>query len=108
MIDVYVRKRIHCQKKQIGVSGELDNESDSNLSSHSDSDDVEGGETDEDNAEIYSRKECGSSSSREKRMSVEYLENDVDLFQSVDDWDGTIPHICFFIIIFSYLHVVFP
>lgn len=31
----------------------------------------------------------GSTAMEGKKMSVEYLENEVDVFQSVDDWDGT-------------------
>jgi hypothetical protein len=38
--------------------------------------------------EVYSVKENGSIASKGKEMSVEYLENDVDIFQGVDDWDG--------------------
>ena len=41
-----------------------------------------------DDDEVYSVKENGSIASKGKEMSVEYLENDVDIFQGVDDWDG--------------------
>lgn len=41
-----------------------------------------------DDDEVYSMKENGSIGSKGKEMSVEYLENDVDIFQGVDDWDG--------------------
>jgi len=42
-----------------------------------------------DDDEVYSVKENGPIASKGKEMSVEYLENDVDIFQGVDDWDGT-------------------
>ncbi|KAJ6397506.1 hypothetical protein OIU77_018507 [Salix suchowensis] len=42
---------------------------------------------DVDDDELNLTKENGSTASREKEMSIEYLENDVDVFHTVDDWD---------------------
>lgn len=46
-------------------------------------------EVDEDNGEVNSSKRC-STSSKERGLTVEFLEDETDAFQGVDDWDGTI------------------
>lgn len=77
------------EKKQMIISQELDDASDNSTSSADEKSpsDVEndgngyfGENDDEANSSPYA--------SKQRKMSVEYLENDVDLFQCVDDWDG--------------------
>lgn len=51
-------------------------------------DNIEDSYSGSDDEEVYAVKENGSIASKGKEMSVEYLENDVDIFQGVDDWDG--------------------
>lgn len=84
MIDVYVRKRKTGEKKQTIISEELDDKS-----YGSDSYEIEDSYTGGDVDEVDSTEENCLTASKGKEMSVEYLENDVDVFQSVDDWDGT-------------------
>ena len=84
LIDIYVRKRKTGEKKQTIVSEELDD-----TSYGSDSYEIEDSYTGGDVDEVDSTEENGLTASKGKEMSVEYLENDVDVFQSVDDWDGT-------------------
>ncbi|GMI65368.1 RECQ helicase SIM [Hibiscus trionum] len=81
LIDVYARKKKIDEMKQPPVSHEFHCQSDSDNSSASDFNDIE--ESDDEN----SGKENGPNSSGERQMSVEYLENDVDIFQRVEDWD---------------------
>ncbi|RVW31612.1 ATP-dependent DNA helicase Q-like SIM [Vitis vinifera] len=87
-----------CEKKQKIFSQELDDASDDSTSSAdrslSEADrmspsDVENngdGYFGENDDEANSSQENGSAASKQRQMSVEYLENEVDLFQSVDDW----------------------
>lgn len=89
LIDFYVRKGTASEKKKTVIFPDLDDQSDSSSTcSTSGADrtspiyDLEDGDIDANNDKI--------TSTREKEMSVEYLENDVDIFRSVDDWDGTI------------------
>lgn len=98
LIDIYVRKRKSGDKKQTVISQELDDESDGSDSdsiseadriSPTDLNNIEDSYSGRDDDEVYSVKENGSIASKGKEMSVEYLENDVDIFQGVDDWDGT-------------------
>ncbi|XP_044475735.1 ATP-dependent DNA helicase Q-like SIM [Mangifera indica] len=86
LIDFYVRKGKASEKKKTVIFPDLDDQSDSSSTcSTSGADrtspiyDLEDGDIDANNDKI--------TSTREKEMSVEYLENDVDIFQSVDDWD---------------------
>ncbi|KAK8589271.1 hypothetical protein V6N12_023673 [Hibiscus sabdariffa] len=81
LIDVYARNKKIDEMKQPSVSCEFHCQSDSDNSYASDFNDIE--ESDDEN----SGKENGPNSSRERQMSVEYLENDVDIFQHVEDWD---------------------
>ena len=93
LIDKYVRKRKTGDKKQTIISEEFDDTScgsdNCSISEANDLNDIEDSYTDGDVDEVNSTKENGSIASKGKKMSVEYLENDVDVFQSVDDWDGT-------------------
>ncbi|KAJ0080534.1 hypothetical protein Patl1_22544 [Pistacia atlantica] len=86
LIDIYVRKGKTGEMKKTIILAELDDQSDSSSSCSTSGADrispinsLEDGDIDADNDEI--------TSTREKEMSVEYLENDVDIFQSVDNWD---------------------
>ncbi|GLT72437.1 hypothetical protein SLA2020_443720 [Shorea laevis] len=96
LIDIYVRKRKSGDKIQTVISQELDDASDgsdndsiseADRSSPSDLNHIEDSYSGRDDDEVYSMKENGSIGSKGKEMSVEYLENDVDIFQGVDDWD---------------------
>ncbi|XP_059438054.1 ATP-dependent DNA helicase Q-like SIM [Corylus avellana] len=96
LIDIYVRKRKSAGKKQTVISQELDDASDgsengsiseADRSSPNDLDNIEDSYSGSDDEEVYAVKENGSIASKGKEMSVEYLENDVDIFQGVDDWD---------------------
>ena len=100
-MDVYTKSKVGKKKQKI-FSQELDDASDDSTSSAdrslSEADrmspsDVENngdGYFGENDDEANSSQENGSAASKQRQMSVEYLENEVDLFQSVDDWDGTI------------------
>lgn len=84
------------EKKQMVMSQELNNVMDSANGSISDEDNIsqddldnfEDGYSDKD--EVDSSQENGSSASKGRELSVEYLENDIDIFQSVNDWDGIV------------------
>lgn len=85
------------EKKQHIFSQELGNASDTSVNtsiseqddiSETDLSDIEDGYYDRDD-EVNSTKKNGSRATKGKEMSVEYLENEVDIYQSVDDWDGT-------------------
>ncbi|XVE63048.1 hypothetical protein DITRI_Ditri06bG0168500 [Diplodiscus trichospermus] len=86
LIDIYARKKKIVESNRTLISQEFNGQSDSDHSSASDFNDVEDSDTDKHDDE-NSTKENGSISSREKQMSVEYLENEIDVFQSVEDWD---------------------
>ncbi|KAJ9681906.1 hypothetical protein PVL29_018003 [Vitis rotundifolia] len=98
LIDVYTKSKVG-EKKQKIFSQDLDDASDDSTSSAdrslSEADrmspsDVENngdGYSGENDDEANSSQENGSAASKQRQMSVEYLENEVDLFQSVDDWD---------------------
>lgn len=79
------------EKKQMNLLQEYHGASDSILEadavSENDLTDVEDGYSDRED-EIFLTKQNCSRISKGKEMSVEYLENEVDVFQSVDDWDG--------------------
>lgn len=99
LIDIYVRKRKTDEKNQIIYALELNDASDTSVSTsisevdkntENDLNDIEDGYSDKDDEEVNSNKKNGSQASKGKEMSVDYLENEVDVFQSVDDWDGTI------------------
>ncbi|XP_021283335.1 ATP-dependent DNA helicase Q-like SIM [Herrania umbratica] len=82
LIDLYARKKMIGEKKQALIS----QESDSDQSSASDLNDIEESDIDKSDNE-NSSKQNGSISSREKQMSVEYLENEVDIFPCVEYLD---------------------
>lgn len=98
VIDMYTGKRKTDERRQIISSREIKDDSDRCEGvSMSDEDDlsqdefsnIDDGCSAEDNDEENLTKPNISRASKRKEMSVEYLENDMDVFQSVDDWDGT-------------------
>ncbi|XP_041022267.1 ATP-dependent DNA helicase Q-like SIM isoform X2 [Juglans microcarpa x Juglans regia] len=103
LIDIYVRKRETGYKKQIIMSQELGGASDGpDISciykadgiSRNDLNHTEDSNSDRDIDEPYSMKENGSTAMKGKEMSIEYLENDVDVFHGVDDWDVAFGEFC--------------
>ncbi|GLT28931.1 hypothetical protein SLA2020_038330 [Shorea laevis] len=93
LIGMYARKKNIGGKKQTVISQEFNDQSGSDHSFLIVLDDFEDGGIGEDD-EINSTKGNGSTVSKEKEMSIEYLENDVDVFQSVDDWDVACGEFC--------------
>ncbi|XVF31367.1 hypothetical protein REPUB_Repub16aG0139700 [Reevesia pubescens] len=81
------------ETKRTLISQEFHGQSDSDHSSASDFNDIEDSDINKSDDE-NSTKENGSISSREKEMSVEYLENEIDVFQSVEDWDVAYGEFC--------------
>ncbi|KAA3472653.1 ATP-dependent DNA helicase Q-like SIM [Gossypium australe] len=86
LIDVYARKKKVDGMKQPLVSHESHCQSDSDKFSGSGFNDIQNSDIEESDDES-SEKENGSFPSRGRQMSVEYLENEVDVFQSAEDWD---------------------
>ncbi|XVF57497.1 hypothetical protein PTKIN_Ptkin06aG0210000 [Pterospermum kingtungense] len=93
LIDIYSRKNKFGETKRTLISREFHGQSDSDPSSISDFNDMEDSDIDKSDAEDSTKENC-SNSSREKQMSVEYLENEIDLFQSVEDWDVAYGEFC--------------
>ncbi|PRQ26523.1 putative DNA helicase [Rosa chinensis] len=102
LIDMYTGKRGKGEKKQMVISEEvneaLDSSSNSSMSeadciSEHDLDNIEDGNSNRYD-EASSLQENGSSASKGRELSVDYLENDVDIFQSVNDWDVSCGEIC--------------
>lgn len=96
LIGIYAGKKKSNEKKWSSIAEELDDCSDSSadnsisdgdVSSPNDMNRIEDDCCDVDGDELNLTKENGSTASREKEMSIEYLENDVDVFHIVDDWD---------------------
>ncbi|KAJ7973345.1 ATP-dependent DNA helicase [Quillaja saponaria] len=103
LIEIYARKGKRAELKKTCISQESDDESSSSdTSSIYEADrispcelnNVEDGYFERDSSELSSRKRGGSPASKGKEMSVEYLENDVDVFQSADDWDVACGEFC--------------
>ncbi|XP_050380916.1 ATP-dependent DNA helicase Q-like SIM [Argentina anserina] len=102
LIDMYTGKRGQSEKKQTIITEDvhqlLDSSSNSSMSeadciSENDMDNIE-----DDNSDRYdeanSFHENGPSTSKGRELSVDYLENDVDVFQSVNDWDVSCGEFC--------------
>lgn len=96
LIDMYTGKRGIGEMKQMIISEEvnevLGSSSNSSMSeadciSENYLDNIEDGNSDRYD-EANSFQENGLSASKGRELSVEYLENDVDIFQNVNDWDG--------------------
>ncbi|XP_023537887.1 ATP-dependent DNA helicase Q-like SIM [Cucurbita pepo subsp. pepo] len=101
LIDMYAGNRRSGNKKQTIISHKLDSVlhcSTDNILREADRkspDDVEeSDDSDSDRDDIDSEEECLQTSSSGRTMSVEYLENEVDVFQSVDDWDVACGEFC--------------
>lgn len=95
---MYTGKRKTGEKKQMIMSQELNDllncSANSTISeadsiSQDDLDNIEDDFSDRDD-EASSSQENGSSASKGRELSVDYLENDLDIFQSVNDWDGIV------------------
>ena len=93
---MFMGRRGKGEKKQLITSKEvnevLDSSSNSIMSeadcnSENDLENIEDGNYDRYD-EANSLQEISSSASKGRELSVDYLENEVDVFQSVDDWDG--------------------
>ncbi|KAL5786819.1 hypothetical protein ACOSQ2_009211 [Xanthoceras sorbifolium] len=94
LIDIYIRKGKTSEKGKTSVLQELSDQSDSSASIGISGADrispnynIEDGNIGEDDGEVNSTLENVPNASWEEELSVDYLENDVDVFQSVDDWD---------------------
>ncbi|XP_048226180.1 ATP-dependent DNA helicase Q-like SIM isoform X2 [Ricinus communis] len=103
LIDIYVRKRNAGTKTQRMFSKVVNdcsgNAADQSLSeedvfSSSGMISTEDECSDVDDDEVTLTKENGSTASEGKRLSIDYLENDVDIFQNVDDWDVAFGEFC--------------
>ncbi|KAL5566038.1 hypothetical protein UlMin_029202 [Ulmus minor] len=93
LIDIYARKRKIGEKKQMVFSPSFKKASEADDISENDLSNDEDDCIDRDD-EVNSTKPNGSMDLKGKEMSVEYLENDVDIFQSVDDWDVAYGEFC--------------
>ncbi|XP_031737416.1 ATP-dependent DNA helicase Q-like SIM isoform X2 [Cucumis sativus] len=102
LIDVYAGNRRFGNKKQTIISHKPDSVLDCSTDcglyevdkiSPNDLEDTDDSDSDKDD-EVDSSEECLPSPSKERTMSVEYLENEVDVFQSVDDWDVAYGEFC--------------
>ncbi|XP_024029103.1 ATP-dependent DNA helicase Q-like SIM isoform X2 [Morus notabilis] len=97
LINIYARTRKAGEKKQMIFLQESNTASDSisevDAISENDLSDVEEGYSESDDG-VYPTKQHGSRISKGKEMSVEYLENEVDVFRSVDDWDVAFGEFC--------------
>lgn len=102
LIDVYVGNRRFGNKKQTVISHKSDSVLDcstnsslyeADIISPNDLEDTDDSDSDKDD-EVDSSEECLPSPSEGRTMSVEYLENEVDVFQSVDDWDVAYGEFC--------------
>ncbi|KAJ6305917.1 hypothetical protein OIU78_021282 [Salix suchowensis] len=96
LIGIYAGKKKSNEKKWSSIGEEVDDCSDNStdnsisdgdVSSPNGMNRIEDDCCDVDDDELNLTKENGSAASREKEMSIEYLENDVDVFHTVDDWD---------------------
>lgn len=93
---MYAGNRRSGNKKQTIISHKLDSVLDCSTDSGlyeadriSPNDSEEMDDSDLDGDDVDSAEECLRIPSEGRTMSVEYLESEVDVFQSVDDWDGT-------------------
>ncbi|XP_022150824.1 ATP-dependent DNA helicase Q-like SIM [Momordica charantia] len=102
LIDIYAENRRSSNKKQTAISQKLDSVLDCSTDnslyetdkiSPNDLEDIDDSDSDRDD-EGDSAKECSPTTSEGRTMSVEYLENEVDVFQSVDDWDVACGEFC--------------
>lgn len=100
LIHTYTKKSMVGEKKCNIVSRNNDNVSEDSSSTVNGSISEAYGisvsdvDSDGDDDEVNSMKENGSSISNEKKLSVQYLEDEVDVIQSVDDWDVACGEFC--------------
>ncbi|KAA8545162.1 hypothetical protein F0562_019949 [Nyssa sinensis] len=99
LIDINTRKKKSVEKRDKMIAQDLDDASGNSSStsngsifeademSQGDVDNIEDGASSENDDNVRSAKENGSTASKEKKMSVEYLEDECDLFQDVNDLD---------------------
>ncbi|KAJ6683047.1 ATP-DEPENDENT DNA HELICASE Q-LIKE SIM [Salix koriyanagi] len=96
LIGIYAGKKKSNEKKWSSIGEDVDDCSDNStdnsisdgdVSSPNGMNIIEDDCCDVDDDGLNLTKENGSTASREKEMSIEYLENDVDVFHTVDDWD---------------------
>ncbi|XP_065854428.1 ATP-dependent DNA helicase Q-like SIM [Euphorbia lathyris] len=100
LVGLYAGKGKNGSKKQSNVSKVFNNFSnnfadsqilETNRSSPNDMDSTEyessDVDDDDDDDEVHSINKSESTASDRKELSIDYLENEVDVFQSVDDWD---------------------
>lgn len=100
LIDIYTRKKMPDKKEHNVMFQEMEHDSDSstdtlnasvfeaNIMSQNELDKVEDQSFSENDDDVHSAKECRFPASDEEKMSVEYLEDECDLVQGVDDMDG--------------------
>ncbi|GAV86974.1 DEAD domain-containing protein/Helicase_C domain-containing protein [Cephalotus follicularis] len=96
LINIYTSQRKIGVKKEASISTAFEDRSNffvnsspivADSPSSSDLDNIEDGDFNGDDDEVNSTKENGSTALKGKELSVEYLENDVDVLQTVDDCD---------------------
>lgn len=102
LIDIYTRKKRPDKKENDVVFQDMDHDSDSSTDTSNASifdadkmsqielDNVEDQSFSEKDDDVSSAKESQFPASDEKKLSVEYLEDECDLVQGVDDMDGNI------------------
>ncbi|KAK2975991.1 hypothetical protein RJ640_024752 [Escallonia rubra] len=94
LIDIYTRKKRPGAKHNL-ISQHREDTFDNSSSKvvadgtyNCNMDSIEDNGSSEEDDDVLMLKENGSSALKEKKMSVEYLEDDCDLFQGGDDFDG--------------------
>lgn len=92
MIDLYSGKRKATGKKLAVISQGSEGQSDFG---YHDAENIHETDNDDDDEEDPENSVAKQNSSNEKEMSEEYLEDETDIFQSVDDWDGMLLFIFF-------------
>ncbi|KAI4301771.1 hypothetical protein L6164_035018 [Bauhinia variegata] len=101
LIRVYGKKKKTGENKKVFISRESDDVSDSSdAGGISETENVCPSDLDDDQVH-YTEGDISATCSRNpddsvkgKELSVEYLENDIDIFQSVDDWDVACGEFC--------------
>lgn len=116
LIDIYTRKKRPDKKEHDVVFQDMEHDSDSSTDTSNASifdadkmsqielDNVEDQSFSEKDDDVSSAKESQFPASDEKKLSVEYLEDECDLVQGVDDMDG---NILYFLDIFFGLNKLF-
>ena len=92
LTDLYSGKRKATGKKLAVIS--LESEGQNDFGYH-DAESIHETDNDDDDEEDPENSLAKQNSSNGKEMSEEYLEDETDIFQSVDDWDGMLLFILF-------------